>query len=321
MNARTPKIVVIGGSYSDIAVKCEEFPRPDSTTTGTGLSYSATGAGVLQSIQAALCGCEVNLISKVGGDHCADLIKDVLQEYDVNTDYIYTAQAKKTGSIVTLVNSCGENASLVYTGANAAFCPVDIENAEHIIADADICLIHGGLPEQAIIKAVRISKLHNTKTILNPARPIDGSGKENPDIPIDYFNADVLIPNLYEAADITQCEPISARREAAKLIGSDLIARGAKVVVITMGKRGCMIVDRESADHIPAFSIELVDQSGTGDAFAGALAACCGTGDPIRNAVKFASAAGALVCTKFGTIDALPSKSEIIELLQNQDNE
>jgi sugar/nucleoside kinase (ribokinase family) len=88
-----------------------------------------------------------------------------------------------------------------------------------------------------------------------------------------------------------------------------------------MGKRGCMVVDRTGADHIPAFRIELVDKTCTGDAFAGALAAACAAGDDIRQAVKFASAAGALTCTKFGSIEALPTKADIIELLQKEEPE
>ena len=80
-----------------------------------------------------------------------------------------------------------------------------------------------------------------------------------------------------------------------------------------------MVVDRDGADHIPAFEVELVDQTGTGDAFAGALAACYAVKDDIREAVKFASAAGALACTKFGSLEALATKAEIIELLQKED--
>jgi ribokinase len=105
------------------------------------------------------------------------------------------------------------------------------------------------------------------------------------------------------------------------MVGSDLVARGAGAAVITMGKRGCLVVDRNAADHIPAYSIELVDHTGTGDAFAGALAASLAVGDDLRKAVRFASAAGALACTKFGSIDALPTKAEIIELMQKQDPE
>ena len=80
-----------------------------------------------------------------------------------------------------------------------------------------------------------------------------------------------------------------------------------------------MVVDRSGSYHVSAFEIELVDQTCTGDAFAGALAACVAVKDNMREAVKFASAAGALACTKFGSIESLPTKAEIIELLQKED--
>ncbi len=385
MSGRIPKVVVIGGTYVDMAIRCGQIPSPGQSVTGSALSYTATGPGPNQAVEVALCGCKVHLISKVGGDPFAQMAEASLVEFGVNTDFIHTAEAKNTGVVVTLVNAEGENAGCVYTGANSALRPQDIEAAEKIISEADVCLIHGRLPQEAIVTALRCAKALGTKVILNPARPIeqplyenskfDTSGakfpaKGGPPLPIEYFSANILIPNLYEAADITDhsdakasTEPFGSELRAellsrtsirtAKLIGSDLVARGVDSAVITMGKRGCMVVDRNGADHIPAFEVELVDQTCRGDAFAGALAAYCactcarlrigdlgpkdedtgavsilrplGTakdeGDDVREAVKFASAAGALACTKFGSIEALPTKAEIIELLQKEDTE
>lgn len=315
MSAKVPKVVVIGGSYVDIAVKCIQFPQPSQPVSGSALSYNVTGPGPNQAVEAALCGCDVNLISKVGGDSFADKVKSTLAEYKVNTDYVFTAQAKNTGAIVTIVNSIGENASLIYAGANSALHTNDIKLAEQVISEADICLIHGNLPEVTIAAAISCAKVHATKVILNPARPLDKPDKAY-ELPITYFSADVLIPNLYEASDITEHSAVNIR--TAKLVGSDLVARGVGVAVITMGGRGCMVVDRNSADHVPAFEVELVNHTGTGDAFAGALAASFGANDDIRRAVKFASAAGALICTRFGSLDAMPTKAEIIELLQKE---
>ncbi|MFB0525636.1 MAG: ribokinase [Phycisphaerae bacterium] len=319
MSGRVPKVVVIGGTYVDMAIRCGQIPTPGQSVSGSALSYTATGPGPNQAVEAALCGCAVHLISKVGSDPFAQMAKTSLAEFDVNTEFIYTAKAKNTGVMVTLVNAKGENASCIYIGANSALQPQDIEAAEQIISEADVCLIHGQLPQAAIVTALRCAKLHGTKVILNPARPMKQRGQQDSDLPMEYFSADIFIPNLYEAADIT--EHSAANIHTAKLIGSDLVARGVGSAVITMGKRGCMVVDRESADHIPAFEVELVDQTGRGDAFAGALAAYCAVKDDVREAVKFASAAGALACTKFGSIEALPTKAEIIELLQKEDTE
>lgn len=318
MSGRTPIIVVIGSTYVDMAVKCHQFPSPGQGVVGSSLSYVVAGSGPIQAVEAALCGCDVYLISKVGGDPFAKMAIDSLRERKVKTEFVYTAEAKNTGVIVTLVDSTGANTSCLYTGANSALSSRDIDAAEveHVISESDVCLIHGRLPQKSIARAIRSARLHNTKIILNPARPIEQPKRASEDLPAEYFSVDVLIPNLYEAADITDKSDASIR--TAKLIGSDLVARGVSCAVITMGKRGCMVVDRNSADHIPAFEVELVDQAGRGDAFAGALAAYCAVEDDIRGAVKFASAAGALACTKFGSLEALPTKAEIIELLQRE---
>jgi ribokinase len=321
MPQNVPRVAVVGGTYVDMAIRCEHIPQPGSTIIGSALSYTITGPGPNEAAQAALCGCEVHLISKVGGDPFGQLARNRLEEFNVNTDFVYTAEVMNTGTFVTLVNSEGENASCIYTGANSALSPRDIETAEQIIADANVCLIHGRLPQKAIISAIRCAELHGTKIILNPASPVEKTDSDSgsSDLPHEYFSANIFIPNLYEAGQITDHSETNIRE--AKLIGSDLVARGIQTAVITMGKKGCVIVDRNGSDYIPAFDIKLVDQTCTGDAFAGALAAYCAVKNDIREAVKFACAAGALVCTKFGAIEALPSRAEIIELLQKEDTE
>jgi ribokinase len=272
----------------------------------------------------------VSLISKVGGDTFAQMALKSLLEYKVDTEYVFFAEAKSTGVVVTLVNAEGENAVCRYTGANSALQPADIQMAEERIAQAKVCLIHGCLPQEAIIAAIHCANLHRTPVILNPARPIEQTDQPGADLPSEYFSADVLVCNLTSAAQIA--EGPQTRRNAfgnpdqsgadirtAKMIGSDLVARGARGAVLTMGRRGCVIVDRSGADHIPAFDVEVVDRTGSGEAFAGALAAYCAVKYDLREAVKFASAAGALVCTKFGALEALPTEAEIIQLLQRED--
>jgi len=318
MSGRNPRVAVVGGTYVDMALRCSQAPSPGQSVSGSVLSYTTAGPGPLHAIEAALCGCGVHLIGKVGGDPFAQIVRASLAEFNVNAEFVSTAEAMNTGVIVTLVNAEGENADCFCPGANSALLPQDISAAERVIADANVCLIHGRLPQEAIISALRCAELYGVKVILNPARPLE-RGQESGDLPIEYFSADLLICNLYEAADIT--EQSAAGIRTAKLIGSDLVARGVNNVVITMGKRGCLVVDRNNADHVPAFEIETVDNTGRGYAFAGALAAYLAVKRDIRGAVQFASAAGALACTKFGSIEALPARADIIELLQKTDIE
>jgi len=316
MTERIPKVVVVGSTYIDVTIKCCQIPVAGQTCGGSGLSCTLAGPGPTEAVQAALCGCEVYLVGKVGGDAFAQMAFKSLAGYKVDTEYVFIAESKSTGVVVTLVNAEGENAGCHHAGANGALQPGDIEMAEQVIGQADICLVHGCLPQDAIVAALRCASLHGTKVVLNPARPM-AQPQHSGDLPHEYFSVDTLIPNLYEAADITDQSAFNIR--TAKMIGSDLVARGARRAVITMGGRGCMVVDRSGAAHIPAFDVDLVSHTGSGDAFAGALAAYCAVKDDIREGVKFASAAGALVCTKFGAIEALPAKAEIIQLLQKED--
>jgi ribokinase len=256
------------------------------------------------------------LISKIGGDAFGATITDDLFDLGVNTDFIFIADAMNTGTIVTLVDQQGEDATCQCHGANNALHAGEIEQAEQVIAAATVCLIHGQLPQDAIRTALRLAEIHRTKVILTPVRPIEQNTQPHQDLPIEYFSAEILIANLQEAADISGQ---SADVRTAKLIGSDLVARGVHYAIITLGKRGCLLIDRHGADQISAFHIDLEDDSGCKDAFAGALAAYCAVKDnDMKTAVEFASAAGALACTKFGALDSMPSKAEIIQLLQQE---
>ena len=153
MPGRIPKVVVVGGTYIDMVVRCGQIPSLGQLVTGSALSYTPTGPGPNQAVEAALCGCYVNLITKVGGGPFNKMVRDSLTEYNVDTSFVHTTEAKNTGIVVTLVNATGGNAAIAYTGSNSALRPQDIEAAEQIISEADVCLIHGRLPQEAIKKA------------------------------------------------------------------------------------------------------------------------------------------------------------------------
>ena len=120
MSARNPKVAVIGGTYVDMAIRCGQIPSPGQSVAGSVLSYTAAGPGPNQAGEAALCGCDVHLISKVGGDPFAQMVRESLAEFDVNAEHVSTAEAKNTGVLVTLVNAEGENAGCFCAGANSA---------------------------------------------------------------------------------------------------------------------------------------------------------------------------------------------------------
>ncbi|MBN1456400.1 MAG: hypothetical protein JW912_00935 [Sedimentisphaerales bacterium] len=318
MTGRIPKVVVMGPGYVDIAIKCDQFPGPGEVVEGSGFSCVPTGSGTNMAIEAARCGCETYLIGKVGDDHFGQVLRENLQKNKVNTDFLYKANAINTGIIVGMSDSIGENCGCISTGANRALAPDEIECAlaEQLISSSDVCLIDDGVPQRVAVTAIRLASGYSTKVILNAGLSVSESGELiEPDWPMEFYSVNLLIPKL---ANYTAAESGAGNVHRLKLIGSELIAGGVGCVVISIGQRGTLIIDRQGSEQLPAFELDLADHTGSEDAFAGALAASCGAGDSPKDAAKFASAAEALAASKYGLQESLPSREEIIELLQKQ---
>lgn len=317
MTGRIPKIVVLGPAYVEMAVKCAQFPQVGEVVDGSGFSCVTVGSGSNRAIEASLCGCETYLIGKVGEDDFGRMIKQNLDRYGVHIDFIYTVGAMSTGTIVTISDSTGENSSCICAGANRSLSSGEVgcAEAEQLIGSADVCLIDGNLPEDAIATAIRTAKLYRSKVILETEFDIDpASGVEGVVFAKEYYSVDVLIPRF---RGVSVCDSVSGNFGEFKFIGSELVARGIESVVM-MGVRDSLIVDKNGTTHVKGFEVDHVDRSGCSDAFAGALAASFGAGDEAVDAVRFAAAAGAITCTKFGSQDALPRKDEILKLLLEQ---
>ncbi len=89
--------------------------------------------------------------------------------------------------------------------------------------------------------------------------------------------------------------------------------------MLKLGGRGSLVVTADSHFYtVPAFSVEVVDTTAAGDAFTAALAVASGRGEPLRDAARFANAAGALACSKFGAQQAMPSAGEVRMLMDDQ---
>jgi fructokinase len=99
--------------------------------------------------------------------------------------------------------------------------------------------------------------------------------------------------------------------EAAK----QLLERGVSLVLVSLGPEGAFYATREFSGDVPAFEVEVVDATGAGDAFLAATLVYLSEGSPdeerVREAVRRGTAAGALACTDYGAMRALPTKDEL----------
>ena len=305
--APLPKIVVVGSINMDLVVRTAVMPTPGQTVMGHSLATIPGGKGANQAIAAVRCGAEVEIIGRLGHDDFGQRLLLKLQTSGVHTNGILVSESVSTGTAMIMVDDNGENTICIAPGANGLLTAEDIDCQSGIIANADVVLIQLEIPQDTAAYVLHIAKHHNVPVILNPAPAPE---KINPAL----FDADIIIANQDETARLTG-EPANDIH-TAKMAGSALLARGAKVVIVTLGRRGALSLTAEQMFHIPPFPAKVVDTTGAGDAFCGAFAAAYARKDNIYDASRFAAAAGALACGKFGAQPSMPRLRDVQKLIQ-----
>ena len=124
---------------------------------------------------------------------------------------------------------------------------------------------------------------------------------------------DVLTPNETEAS-------IISGMDVRDLVDAEATARalrnrGCQAVIITLGSQGVLVADDSGTRHIPSFKVDVIDTTGAGDAFNGALAAALGEGMGLHEACRYANAAAAISVTRLGTSVATARRDEVTEFL------
>ncbi len=124
---------------------------------------------------------------------------------------------------------------------------------------------------------------------------------------------DYLTPNEGEAERLcdVRVDGVAAAAKAAHA----LLGRGVGHVIATLGEQGALACSPDGDLHVLAFPVTVVDTTAAGDAFNGALAVALAERATLSDALKFASAAAALTCTKRGARPSLPSRADVRRLL------
>lgn len=276
------------------------LPTLGETLHGTDFRSGFGGKGANQAVMAARLGARVSLVSRVGRDSFGGEMIANLKAQHVDTSYVSFDDSAPSGVAPIAVDPHGENSIIIVTGANDGLTAREVERARPAIAGADVLACQLELPHEATVAALRIARDESTTTILNPAPAAAVLPAEV------YTLTDVLCPNEPEA-ELLLGEAVSDAAEAARTLRQ----RGCGAVVLTLGKRGCLISTADGERLIPAPAADAVDTTGAGDAFVGSLAVRLALGDSLDDAAAYANRAAALSVTRRGTQTSFPSASEL----------
>jgi ribokinase len=303
-----PSVAVIGSINMDLVVRASHAPEPGETVLGRDLQTIPGGKGANQAVAVARLGLPCWMVGRVGDDEFGQRLLTSLAASKVEVSHIVVTEGTPTGVALIVVDRVGENAICVASGANYKVTPEDVDAAEQAIAAAKVCLLQLELPIETVVHAIRLCRKHGVETILDPA-------PAPPHAPDDLFEADLITPNQNEAEALTH-ERTEKVREA-KAVAAALVSRGARKVVLKLGERGALVFDGERFEQIGAHKIAPVDTTAAGDAFTGALAAARARGHNLADAARYANAAGAAACRKFGAQPSMPTPEDVIELLRS----
>ncbi len=305
METTSPRIVVVGSANVDMIVRSERLPRPGETVVGGAFQSAGGGKGANQAIAARRLGAEVVFVARLGDDGPGRELRVAFRREGVVDQAIIVDPDAATGVALILVDAAGQNMISVAPGANGQLRPADLTPLLSLCAGARALVTQLEIPLETVRAALELARSRGMLAILNPA-----PGRAVPDEILGL--TDWLTPNESEAQSLTGVPVVDA--SSARVAAEILRSRGARNVVITLGKHGALYRGEAGTLAIPAFEVPTVDATAAGDAFTAGLAVALARGGSVANALTYASACGALATTRPGAQPSLPSHAEVAGL-------
>ena len=301
------RVVVLASFNMDLVMRTDRLPRRGETLQGQFEMFLG-GKGFNQAVAARRLGADVAVIGRVGDDDFGQAFIAALDGEGIDHEHVIVDPEHGTGVAAVGVLPDGENAIIQAPRANNAMTASDVVDAAGVLdrADAGLFQLETSIP--AAFAFAREAREREVRVIFNPAPAMA--------IPDDLLAlADVIVPNEIEAMHLTGIVPDNMGRayEAADL----LQRKGEADVVLTRGSQGALAMTERGRLDVAAFRVPVVDTVGAGDAFVAALTVALGEGTPLVDAMRFATAAGALSVTRAGAEPSMPRRDEVDALVAN----
>jgi ribokinase len=302
-----PHITVVGSINMDLVVRVDHLPEPGETILGRDYRTIPGGKGANQAVAAARLGAQVDMVGRVGKDAFGGMLRENLQREGVNVSSVADDPDVSSGIALITLDEMGRNTIVVASGTNMTLATAQVKQALEGASVLDAVVMQLEIPMDCVVGAAWLGSARGAKVVLNPApaRPL----------PAEVFPLlDVLVPNENETSLLTGL-PVESL-EQAEVAARHLLQAGARSVVLTLGGRGALVVEKgPPAVHIPSHPVKVVDTTAAGDAFVAGLAVGLAEGLSLVEAARLGNAAGAIAVTRLGAQPAMPTRSEVEGLL------
>ncbi|XP_062558432.1 ribokinase-like [Armigeres subalbatus] len=298
-------VAVFGSLIVDFISYVPRLPKVGETLHGTKFATGFGGKGANQCVAAARLGSRTAMVGKLGNDPWGKNYYNNLQAEGVNVDHVDILDGQNTGIAQINVANNGDNQIVIVVGANNSLQPNDVQVSEDVINKAKVLVCQLETPVQATIEALKNFK---GISIMNAA-----PGMEN--IPLDLLKlCTIFCVNESEATLITGMVVETIIQAKAALL--KLRDMGCGTIIITLGEKGAIFATKDSQKviHVRPFKVnKVLDTTGAGDAFIGALAHVLATHPTAEmvECVATANRVAAFSVQKPGTQTSFPRVDEV----------
>lgn len=312
----TPLVTVLGSYVQDHCWAIDRFPVVGETRVGR-FSTGPGGKGFNQAVACHRQGVATLFVGAVGADALGDTARGFAANEGLDCRW-QRVETRPTATSSILVDGAGRNLIVVDLAANLELDPA----VAHEIPESTRVLLtqmetHLDSVAAALTRARRIGAV----AMLNPA-PL------HPELSTELLAlADLITPNETEfallLAKLGVPDDVSRPWDIADLdLHSLCRTTGVPTVVITLGEHGCFVShgrqhrrDAKPYYRLPPESVKVVDTTGAGDGFSGALAAALAFAKPgqtFRDAVIHANRVAAMSTEQPGTAPAMPTRAQVL---------
>ena len=294
-------VLVAGSLNLDLVGRAPRIPGPGETVLGSTLARFQGGKGGNQAVAAARLGARVRFFGAVGRDAAGDELLAGLAAEGIDATGVVRVEAPSGAALIT-VSAAGENAITVLPGANLLApgpgpgapgeAPDGAPGHDRAWDGARLLVLQMEIPPAANRAWAEAARARQVPVLLNAA---PAGAEAVALLPL----VDLLLVNEGELAQL------------CALAGCGEAALGPAAVVTTLGERGVRLRHRGREWAVPGRAVDIVDTTGAGDTFVGALAAALAAGRTLAAAAVEANAAAALSCTRAGARGGMPTRAEL----------
>ncbi|MDQ2090412.1 ribokinase [Marimonas arenosa] len=287
----------LGSINVDHFYSVPHLPTPGETLPATTYSTGLGGKGANQSVAAALAGAPVIHIGSVGPDGAPMVAR--MRAFGVDCAHVSQVDTPTAHAIIN-VDPAGENAIVIFSGANQEQSLTHLESAISAASQGDMLMLQNETDLQ--LEAARLARAAGLFVIYSAA-PFSAAAVE-----AVMPHVDLLVMNAVEAGQLT------------KALRCGLTDLPVPHLLITKGADGSTWHDLQRGRDldVAAFRVTPVDTTGAGDCFIGYVAAGLNEGLSPEKAMRLGAAASAIQVTRPGTADAIPARHEVDAFLNAQ---